>query len=168
MLHLEHGFVWYWNLDASVSRSELTGKLWNVVLEKDGEDTLNRPCEKNSYISANQKQCSSLVSSPFRRIRYVDREGHCNMQYFRDPSSSRPHNYVPNSRHNQVLAWHTKTLRILTQISQTRKRISFSNLNGACAHRGSSVVTGSLNQRRSQCNRAVGGAVNETNIRTNC
>ena len=42
MLHLEHGFVWYWNLDASGSRSEIAGKFWNVVLEKDGEDQLHR------------------------------------------------------------------------------------------------------------------------------
>ena len=46
MLHLEHGFVWCWNLDASGSRSEIPGKLWNVVLEKDGEDQLDRSCEK--------------------------------------------------------------------------------------------------------------------------
>ena len=26
MLHLEHGFIWYWNLDASGSRSEIPGK----------------------------------------------------------------------------------------------------------------------------------------------
>jgi len=40
MLHLEHGFVWCWNLDASDSRSEIPGKFRNVVLEKDGEDQL--------------------------------------------------------------------------------------------------------------------------------
>jgi hypothetical protein len=42
MLHLERDFVWCWNLDASGSRSEITG----VVLEKDGEDQLDRSCEK--------------------------------------------------------------------------------------------------------------------------
>jgi len=46
MLHLEHGFVWCWNLDASGSRSEIPGKFWNVVLQKDGEDQLDRSCEK--------------------------------------------------------------------------------------------------------------------------
>jgi hypothetical protein len=45
MLHLEHGVVWCRNLDASGSRSETPGKFWNVVLEKDGEDQLDRPCE---------------------------------------------------------------------------------------------------------------------------
>jgi hypothetical protein len=44
--YLEHGFVWYWNLDASGSRSETPGKFWNVVLKKDGEDQLDRSCEK--------------------------------------------------------------------------------------------------------------------------
>ena len=34
MLHLEHSFIWCWNLDASGSRSETPGKFWDVVLEK--------------------------------------------------------------------------------------------------------------------------------------
>ena len=46
MLHLEHGFAWCWKVDASGSRSEKAGKFWNVVLEKDGEDQLDRSCEK--------------------------------------------------------------------------------------------------------------------------
>jgi len=46
MLHLEHGFVWCWNLDASGSRSEIPGKFRNVVLEEDGEDQLDQSCEK--------------------------------------------------------------------------------------------------------------------------
>ena len=43
---LEHGSVWCWNLDAPGNRSETPGKFWNVVLEKDGEDQLDRSCEK--------------------------------------------------------------------------------------------------------------------------
>ena len=46
MLYLEHGFLWCWNLDASGSRSEITGKYWNMVLKKDGEYKLDRSCEK--------------------------------------------------------------------------------------------------------------------------
>jgi len=46
MLHLEHGFVWCLNLDASGSRLEIPGKFRNVVLEEDGEDQLDRSCEK--------------------------------------------------------------------------------------------------------------------------
>jgi hypothetical protein len=34
------------NLDASGSKSETPGKFRNVVLEKDGEDQLDRSCEK--------------------------------------------------------------------------------------------------------------------------
>jgi hypothetical protein len=30
-------YVWCWNLDISESKSEISGKFWNVVLEKDGE-----------------------------------------------------------------------------------------------------------------------------------
>ena len=51
MLHLKHGFVWCWNLDASVSRSETPGKFWNVVLKKDGEYQLDRSCEKWRSVS---------------------------------------------------------------------------------------------------------------------
>ena len=46
MLRLEHGSVWCWNLDAQGNRSEMPGKFWNVVLEKDGEDQLDGSCEK--------------------------------------------------------------------------------------------------------------------------
>ena len=46
VLYLEHSFVWRWNWDASESRSEIHGKLWNVVLEKDGEAQLDWSCEK--------------------------------------------------------------------------------------------------------------------------
>jgi len=46
MPHLEYSFVWYWNLDNSKSRSEISGKFWNVVLEKDGQDQLDQSREK--------------------------------------------------------------------------------------------------------------------------
>jgi len=42
MLRLEYGSVWCWNLVAPGNRSETPGKFWNVVLEKDGEDQLDR------------------------------------------------------------------------------------------------------------------------------
>jgi hypothetical protein len=40
MFNLEHSFVRCWNLDTSESRTEIPGKLWSVVPEKDGEDSL--------------------------------------------------------------------------------------------------------------------------------
>jgi hypothetical protein len=43
VLHLEHSFVWCGNLDFSEIRSDVSRKFSNVVLEKDGEDKLNRP-----------------------------------------------------------------------------------------------------------------------------
>jgi hypothetical protein len=43
--HLEHGFVWCWNLNTSESRSEIPGKCWIVVLEKDGENQLEGSCK---------------------------------------------------------------------------------------------------------------------------
>jgi hypothetical protein len=38
--------VWSWNLNTAEIRSEIPGKFWNVVLEKDREDELDRSCEK--------------------------------------------------------------------------------------------------------------------------
>jgi hypothetical protein len=43
--HFEHYLVRCWNLDTSDSRSEIPGKFWNMLLEKDG-DQLDRSCEK--------------------------------------------------------------------------------------------------------------------------
>jgi len=40
MLYLEHRILWCWNLDTSESRSEIYGRFWNLVLEKDGIDQL--------------------------------------------------------------------------------------------------------------------------------
>jgi len=45
VVHLEHSFVSFWNLDTLENRSETSGKFWNVLLEKDG-DQLDRSCEK--------------------------------------------------------------------------------------------------------------------------
>ena len=46
VLHVEHSTVWCWNLDTWESRLETPRKFWNVVLEKGGDDQLNRFCEK--------------------------------------------------------------------------------------------------------------------------
>ena len=46
MLHVEHKFVWCCIMDTSESRSEIHGKFWNMVLEKDGEKHLDRSCVK--------------------------------------------------------------------------------------------------------------------------
>jgi len=48
MLHLEHSLVRCWNLDGCESRAEIPREFWNVVLEKDGNDHLDRSCEKLS------------------------------------------------------------------------------------------------------------------------
>jgi len=46
MIHSENIILWCWKLDTSNSRSEIPEKFWSVVLEKDGEDQLDRSCEK--------------------------------------------------------------------------------------------------------------------------
>jgi hypothetical protein len=60
VLHLEHNFVWCWNLDTSVSRSGIPGKFWDVVLQKDGEDKLDRSCEKWRSITKVKKEMNVL------------------------------------------------------------------------------------------------------------
>ena len=73
MLHLEHGFVWCWNLDASGSRSEIPGKFWNVVLEKDGEDQLDWSCENEEVLLRVNEQRNILQET---RKRKANRIGH--------------------------------------------------------------------------------------------
>ena len=51
-----NSFIWCWNLDTSGSRSETPGKFWNVVLEKDGKDQLDRACEKWRSISVKEQR----------------------------------------------------------------------------------------------------------------
>jgi len=50
----QHSFVWCWNVDISERRTEISGKLWTVVLEKDGEDQLDRSCEKWRSVTESQ------------------------------------------------------------------------------------------------------------------
>ena len=45
VLQLEQSFMLLWKLDTSESRSEISGKLWNVLLETYGHQS-DRPCEK--------------------------------------------------------------------------------------------------------------------------
>jgi len=54
VLHLEHSFVLCRNLDTSESRSEISVKFWNVVLEKDADDQLDRSCGKLRSITRSQ------------------------------------------------------------------------------------------------------------------
>jgi hypothetical protein len=43
---LNIAFLWCWNVDTSESSNRNTSKFWNMVREKDGEDQLDRSCEK--------------------------------------------------------------------------------------------------------------------------
>jgi hypothetical protein len=49
VLHMKHSFILCWNLDTSGSRSEIPEKLWNVLLETDG-DQLDLSCAKWSVL----------------------------------------------------------------------------------------------------------------------
>jgi len=54
MLHLEHNLVGCWNLDDCESRSEIPREFWNVVLEMDGNEQLDRSCEKWRSVTKSQ------------------------------------------------------------------------------------------------------------------
>jgi len=41
VLHLESNFLWCWKLDTWEKGSEIPGKFWNVVLEKNGDHVRN-------------------------------------------------------------------------------------------------------------------------------
>jgi hypothetical protein len=66
MLCLDHNFVWCWNLDTSESRSEMLGKFWNVVMEKDGENSLCWSREKWRSIKQSQEAESCTTYSKGR------------------------------------------------------------------------------------------------------
>jgi len=71
VLHLEHSFVWCWNLDASGSRSETPGKFWDVVLEKDGKDQLDRSCEKWRVLLRVKEQRNILHEIRKRKANWI-------------------------------------------------------------------------------------------------
>jgi len=54
VLHLEHSFVWRWNLSTLESGSKMPAKSWNVVLGK-GSDQLDRSCEKWRSVTESYK-----------------------------------------------------------------------------------------------------------------
>jgi hypothetical protein len=72
MLHLEHGFVWCWNLDVSSSRSETPGKFWNVVMEKiswtdhvGNEEVLLRDSEQKNILHEIRKRKANWIGHIF-------------------------------------------------------------------------------------------------------
>ena len=71
MLHLEHSFIWCLNLDASGSRSEIPGKFRNVVLEKDGEDQLDRSCENEEVLLRVNEQRNILHEIRKRKANWI-------------------------------------------------------------------------------------------------
>ena len=71
MLHLEHGFLWCWNLDAAGSRSEIPGKFWNVVLEKDGEDQLGGHVRNEEVLIRVNEQRNILHEIRKRKAKWI-------------------------------------------------------------------------------------------------
>jgi len=57
---------WCRNLDTSECRSEIPGKFWNVVLEKDGEH-LDRSCEKKGKVLHRVKERRNVLRTIKRR-----------------------------------------------------------------------------------------------------
>ena len=72
--HLEHSSLWCWNLDSLESRSEIPGMFLNVVLEKDGEDQLDRSHEKLRSVSKSQggeEHCTNNTKRKTKRIGHI-------------------------------------------------------------------------------------------------
>jgi hypothetical protein len=77
VLHLVHSCVWCWNLDTSESRSEVPGKFWNVVLEKDwkiiwadrvsNKELLHRGMEKRKILHTVHRSKANCISRTLRR-----------------------------------------------------------------------------------------------------
>ena len=66
----EHNLVRCWSLDTSESGSEITGKFWNV-LEKDGEDQLDRSCEKWRSVLRVKEQRNTLHEISKRKANWI-------------------------------------------------------------------------------------------------
>jgi hypothetical protein len=73
MLHLDHRFIWRGQSDTWDSRSEIRWKFWNVVLEKDGKDQLDRSCEKLKSTTMSRVERNILHT---RRRRKANWTGH--------------------------------------------------------------------------------------------
>ena len=73
MLHLEHGFVWCWNLDASGSRSEIPGKFRNVVLEEDREDSWTDHVRNEEVLLRVNEQRNILHEIRKRKANWIGR-----------------------------------------------------------------------------------------------
>ena len=60
-------YIWCWNLDTSESGSEIPGKFWNVVLDKDdvrNEEVMHRVKEEtNTQHTKEQRRLIGLVTS---------------------------------------------------------------------------------------------------------
>jgi len=67
---LGHSFVRRWNLDISERWSEIPGKFWNVVLEKDGEDPFDRSM-KNEVLHRVKDERNILLTIHRRKANWV-------------------------------------------------------------------------------------------------
>ena len=71
MLHLGHSFLWCWNSDTSESRWETPGKFWNMALKKDGENLLDRSCEKCRSVTKGQRERNILRTGKGRKANWI-------------------------------------------------------------------------------------------------
>ena len=72
MLQWEHCFVCCWNLDTMENRSEVPQTFLNALLEKNGEDQLNRSFEELKYNSISvKKERNSLHTIKWRKNAWI-------------------------------------------------------------------------------------------------
>ena len=70
MLRLEHSCLWCLKTVTSESRSEICGKFGNVVLEKDGDDRLDRPCESEEILHTFKEERKILLTIKQRKVNW--------------------------------------------------------------------------------------------------
>jgi hypothetical protein len=78
VLHLEHSFVWWGNLDSSETRSEVPGKFWNVKISwtdrVNNEAVLHRVKEERNILHTIRRRKTKWTGHILRRnclLKYI-------------------------------------------------------------------------------------------------
>ena len=78
-VYLKNSFLWCWKLHTSEIRPEISGKFWNVVLEKNGEDHSDRTCENEEVFHRSKEEMNLpqiMKTRKANRIGHILRRNH--------------------------------------------------------------------------------------------
>jgi hypothetical protein len=64
--------LWCWKTVTSGSRSEICGKFGNVVLEKEGDDQFDRPCESEEVLYTVKEERKILLTIKQRKANWKE------------------------------------------------------------------------------------------------